>query len=196
MSIKERNYAIVNEYQWGNAKELAEKYGVHFTTIVKIVKNAGVAINDVTMLERFKRHYTVKESGCWEWHNVASHGYGMFTVEARNFQLAHRVSFELFIGPIPEGALICHRCDNRPCVNPEHLYAGSYSDNMRDAQERGQYFRERARNVRLSQTIVDEIRALYATGAYTQKALAEKFGTAQGHISRLVHYIQWPTSEQ
>jgi len=192
MSITERNQAIASEYRWGNAKELAAKYGVHFTTIVKIVRGQGVTINDTPLIERFKRRYTVnKETGCWEWQGTMANGYGVISVN-NVLQLAHRVSYELFVDSIPSGALICHRCDNRPCVNPEHLYAGDYSDNMRDAQERGQYFRERARNVRLKQTTVDEIRELYSTGSYTQKELAEKFGIAQAHVSRLVHFVQWP----
>lgn len=194
MDLTERNQAIASEYRWGNAKELAAKYGVHFTTVVRIVRGQGITINDTPLIERFKRRYVVnKETGCWEWQRTTLKGYGAISVD-NVLQYAHRVSYELFVGPIPDGALVCHRCDNRRCVNPEHLYAGDYIDNMRDAQERGQYFRERARNVRLKQATVDEIRELWATGQYTQRELAEKFGTAQGHISRLVRNVQWPKS--
>ena len=78
-----------------------------------------------------------KEDGCWIW--LASRdrmGYGTFGFDGK-VQKAHRVSYQLEIGPIPSGAHILHSCDNPPCVNPAHLRAGTRSDNMRDKVERG-----------------------------------------------------------
>lgn len=73
------------------------------------------------------------EHGCWTWTWVRDRkGYGRW----RN-KLAHRVSWEVRNGPIPDGLYICHTCDNPPCVNPAHLYAGTHEDNTRDAVERG-----------------------------------------------------------
>ena len=72
-------------------------------------------------------------SGCWEWTGPRNeHGYGLISQSGRRIR-AHRAAYEQTHGPIPSGALICHTCDNPPCCNPEHLWAGSMADNMRDA---------------------------------------------------------------
>jgi HNH endonuclease len=63
-------------------------------------------------------------------------GYGVIGRHTGN-KLAHRVSYELHIGPIPEGMLVCHHCDNPPCINPKHLFLGTQKDNMGDCSSKG-----------------------------------------------------------
>lgn len=78
-----------------------------------------------------------KTLDCWVWVGaMRPNGYGIFRV-GKKLISAHRFSFESANGPIPNGKYICHSCDNRRCVNPSHLWAGSQSDNMKDALKKG-----------------------------------------------------------
>jgi len=91
------------------------------------------------MRERFLSKVTIAPSGCWEWTGWTAHGYGYFRHDDGRDWRAPRASYELFVGPIPEGMNVLHHCDNPPCVRPDHLYAGTSSDNMRDCVVRGRH---------------------------------------------------------
>jgi hypothetical protein len=85
------------------------------------------------------RYIPEPNTGCWIWTApLSTHGYGWFRCNGKRVP-AHRFSLEYHKGPIPEGMNACHTCDNRWCVNPDHLYAGSQSENIRDCVARGRH---------------------------------------------------------
>jgi hypothetical protein len=85
---------------------------------------------------RFWRQVKKMDSGCWVWTGVTTNGYGQISYGGKG-RRAHRVSWELHCGTIPDGLLVLHKCDNPPCVNPSHLFLGTHQDNMDDAIEKG-----------------------------------------------------------
>jgi hypothetical protein len=120
---------------------------------------------------------------CWNWFGP-KHGFGhgrIFVTETRKFLWAHRLSYEVHVGPIPKGLFILHNCDNPSCVNPRHLRPGTIQDNIRDMDERGRR-NCKGREPKLSADDVREIRRLRNSGLYL-KDIGSKFGVSEAQVS-------------
>jgi hypothetical protein len=146
-----------------------------------------------------------KSGDCWLWQGLKDGGgYGMIWIDrVRRVQGAHRFSFELHFGPIPDGHCVCHKCDTRACVRPEHLFAGTSAENLADMAAKGRSRNcamvspqrlargERHPMAKLTWGAVREIRRLYAVGDESQSALGRRFGVTGSVISRIVRNERW-----
>lgn len=124
---------------------------------------------------------------CWEWAgDNAGGGYGRF-YNGEEQELAHRVSYRLHARTDPGDRFILHHCDNKPCVNPRHLYMGTHDDNMEDAVERNRHpSGEDHYASKLTDDEREAIRDEYEPYQVTQKELAEKYGVTRGAIKDIV----------
>ncbi len=107
------------------------------------------------------------------------------------------MSWEMIHGPIPDGAYVCHRCDNRACVNPEHLFLGTALDNMRDMIAKGRARHdvtprgEAHPHAKLRADDVRHIRQLHASGLFGNRNIGDWFGVAPRHIWALARRVNW-----
>lgn len=121
-------------------------------------------------------------TGCWLWLlSVGSHGYGNATSRARRVDVAHRVSYEAFVGPIPDGMLVHHSCDNKLCVAPHHLSLGTDATNAADRCRKGRS----AHKLTVQDVLVIRV------SAESQRATAKAFGLDQQTVWAIRHRIVW-----
>lgn len=129
---------------------------------------------------------------CWEWQAATdTNGYGLFYADGQQ-RGAHRVSYWLEHGEKAGEGWVLHHCDNKPCVNPDHLYLGDASDNAQDRFERGLVSHEGENHPasQLTQEDVDEIRERVENGE-SQYEIADEFGISQPTVSQLVIGLIW-----
>jgi len=134
------------------------------------------------------------EDECWEWQAACnSRGYGHLWLSGKP-AYAHRLSWRLEHGPIPDGMFICHHCDNPLCCNPQHLFIGTPADNAQDRDRKGHT--HIPQNVmpgkpKLTACQVRRIRHLYSTNGYSQTGLARLFRVGRTTIRKIVHRTTW-----
>lgn len=152
-----------------------------------------------------KRVVKSNGDGCWEWSGKRfDEGYGKFSMpgNSRKTVQAHRLSYELFVGPIPDGLLICHKCDNPPCVRPDHLFPGTSAQNTQDAIAKGRMAVGEANpRATITEADVREIRRRYAAAPLSPNGkrkrngvlpgIAQSFGISYATANDIVRWRTW-----
>ena len=128
---------------------------------------------------------------CWPVKKPNHYGYKQVRVGKYKTTQAHRMAYELKVGPVPVDLCVCHRCDNRACCNPGHLFLGTKADNNRDrSAKRRSAIGSRSPFAVLSDEAIAEIKQLRLKG-WTQQAIADKFGVQQPAIWKVLVGLTW-----
>ena len=143
--------------------------------------------------EKFWAH-VVKSDGCWRWAgSLATAGYGRINLGGGVRVLAHRHSYELHFGELPDGLFVCHRCDNRACVNPAHLFLGTCADNNADAAAKGRLRGQPGEANCRAKLTPDDVRRIRQRKAGGERAadLAQEYGVTPAAVYHLVRRLTW-----
>lgn len=144
-----------------------------------------------TTEQRFWRFVRLgRGGGCWGWMGALSHGYAVMRISTpvRRQAKAARVSWEIHSGPIPEGKIICHRCDNPKCVNPAHLYLGTHTENMRDMVDRGRS--TRGKRHPMVKLVASQVRAIRKDTRLCREIAAD-YGINPSHVGLIRSRKTW-----
>lgn len=140
--------------------------------------------------ERISRNKSINNQ-CWEWQYGLNHGYGRLR-HNRKLKYSHQVAWELTYGEIPSGLCVLHQCDNRACCNPNHLFLGTKLDNAQDMVAKGRQCKGiNKHSNKLSPSQVIEIRARYATGTISMRALSKDYPVSYPTIRDIVNRSKW-----
>jgi len=138
-----------------------------------------------------------KTDTCWLWKGALAavgpdgDGYGHLAYQGKHYG-AHRLAYELFVGPIPQGLQVCHTCDVRRCVNPAHLFLGTMKDNMADCSAKGRMHNGEANGIaKLTEDAVRAIRAEYTGRRGELTEFGRRFGVSDGAIRFVVRGQTW-----
>jgi len=138
----------------------------------------------------FKRSIPIPHCGCWLWDGaVSDKGYGNIKISG-NVAKAHRISYECFVGFIPTGSLVCHKCDTPLCVNPDHLFIGTSKDNSDDKINKGRDNKasgSRHGRAKLTEAQVIDIRA----SKLPHRKIAAQYGVARSTIWNILNGSHW-----
>lgn len=142
-------------------------------------------------MKRFTDKFDKTES-CWEWKSsLGKDGYGQFRL-GNTMVKAHRFSFEMYNQKkIEAGKFICHVCDNKKCVNPEHLFEGTPKDNTQDAINKGRIKIIRNTNVNLLDKMLAEMMRHDYKNGFKYKELVTKYNTSPQQVSRVINNLMW-----
>lgn len=159
----------------------------------RIADAMGYEHRNQTPAQRIFGKHTLGVNGCWEWTGKLDYlGYGRLGFKNK-LVLAHRLSWRAHKGEIPDGLCVLHKCDNRKCINPDHLFLGTHQDNMadRDRKKRGKCPRGIDHpQSKLNPEKAFEIRWLAASG-HKQRRLAAQYGVTQRAVAQVIHNLTW-----
>lgn len=162
-------------------------------------RSRAYSMRGLSLLQRFEAQYMPEPmSGCWLWTGYIpdlKKPYGTLWNDGQA-RRAHRISFELFKGPIPVGQVVCHHCDNPACVNPDHLFVGTMSDNMKDCAAKGRLATQINPGIsakRLTTEDALDIRENYREGhpVWGCNVMARRYGVSPAMVSRIVNNKAW-----
>lgn len=145
--------------------------------------------------DRFWEKVEKKADACWEWKaSKYFNGYGQFFDGNRKI-CAHRFSYKITYGDISDDLLVCHRCDNRGCVNPSHLFLGTQADNMRDMLLKGRKVVGDMSGTKNGRAILDtekvvKIRRMFASKVSIAQ-IARVYGVGETTISHIIYNRTW-----
>lgn len=142
--------------------------------------------------QRLMDYSELDPSGCRLWtKNTVRGGYGQVSYRGKQV-LAHRLSYEISVGPIPEGLCVLHRCHTPACINPDHLRVGTHQDNSNDMVRAGRSpSGEKSGRAKLTHGQVQSIRQKHSEGGYSLAALGVLFGVSKTQISYIVRGKSW-----
>lgn len=127
---------------------------------------------------------------CWKWQgSKRGKGYGRIKKNGETL-VAHRASYEINIGPIPEGMLVCHHCDVPACVNPRHLFIGTQKDNLRDRNNKGRFHPVKGERHGRSKLTEEQVKAIMKDDR-TQREIAADYGVDRAMISHIKRGHSW-----
>jgi hypothetical protein len=160
----------------------------------------SVRLQHPTAFLHFCSHFMRSETGCWEWTGFLNNqGYGAYDTQQHRTKprilLAHRFSWQVFFGEISKGKCVCHKCDNKKCVNPDHLFVGTQSENLLDMYRKGRRIShrlpgEKNPNAKLTAENVTEIK-LARSQRVPVKDVAKKFGVSCSTIFDITKGRSW-----
>lgn len=156
-------------------------------------------------VRKFWDNVAQRSDGCWIWQaGLFSSGYGQFRWGKKKAR-THRIAWMLSFGPVPDGKLVCHTCDNKNCVNPNHLFLGTHKDNAMDRECKGRggdggsrtkkalgsVRGERNPAAKISPHLVSRIRMEYQQENWSYRELANIHGLSKSQIANIIKRRSW-----